>query len=67
MPYFDDDGSELNPILIPKPPRCVACQKDGFESELVVCNLTRLNQRDMAEFVCLSFVPRTSISEVLPR
>ena len=59
MAYFDDDGNELNPDLIPKPHLCVGCQHDDVadETENVLCNLTRLDQSGEAEFICHAFVP----------
>jgi hypothetical protein len=61
MPYFDDDGNELNPDLVPKPALCVACRNDEAddEMEVVLCNLTRLDQEVGREFVCHAFVPKT--------
>lgn len=60
MPYFDDDGNELNPDLVPKPALCVACRNDeaGDEMEIVLCTLSRLDQEVGREFVCYAFVPR---------
>ena len=28
--YFDDDGTEINPDLIPKPDLCISCKKDAI-------------------------------------
>lgn len=61
MPYYDDDGNELNPDLVPKPALCVACQKDESNDweEQVLCNLNRLDAReDGREFACYAFVPK---------
>lgn len=60
MPYYDDDGNELNPNLIPKPHLCVGCLKDevGDEMEQILCNLTRLDQAGEKEFRCYAFVPK---------
>ena len=60
MPYFDDDGNELNPDLIPKPSLCVGCLKDDTEdgNERTLCNLTRLDQSGEKEFQCYAFVPK---------
>ncbi len=60
MPYFDDDGNELNPDLIRKPHLCIACRCDETDDEMehVLCNLTRLDQTDADEFVCYAFVPK---------
>jgi hypothetical protein len=43
MPYFDDDGTELNPDLVPRPHLCVGCANDDTadEMERILCTLTR--------------------------
>ena len=60
MPYYHDDGTELNPDLIPKPSLCVACAKDQIpdEMEQILCNLNRLDQQGEKEFICLAYVPK---------
>ncbi len=55
MPYFDDDGTELNPDLIVKPGLCQICKKDNDPSQTVLCTLTRLDQSDEEEFECYDF------------
>ena len=45
--YFDDDGTEINPDVIPfpKPGLCITCKKDGqVGEEEILCNLTRIEQ-----------------------
>ena len=44
MPYFNDDGTEFNPDLIPKSSRCVTCKKNGDPKYEIPCNLTRAEQ-----------------------
>jgi len=61
MPYFDDDGNELNPNLIPKPARCVGCRNDEDPGQEIVCNLTRLDQREESEFVCFAYEPKRGV------
>lgn len=63
MAYFDDDGNELNPDLVPTPSLCVVCKKndDDDPMERVLCNLTRLDQVDEDEFNCYAFVPKSEI------
>jgi len=56
--YFDDDGTELNPDLIPKPALCVSCAKDGDPNEEVLCSLNRLDQQGEAEFMCFAYEPK---------
>ncbi len=60
MPYYDDDGNELNPNLISKPSLCVGCINDDLEDdeENILCNLTRLDQCNEKEFVCYGFMPK---------
>ncbi len=60
MPYFDDDGNELNPDLIPKPALCIRCKSDDTqdEDEQILCNLTRLDEVEKDEFICYSFVSK---------
>jgi hypothetical protein len=31
--YYDDDGNQLNPELIPKPGLCLTCKKDSNPNE----------------------------------
>jgi hypothetical protein len=60
--YLDDDGNEVNPDMIPKPALCVSCTKDDDpdEEEQILCNLTRLDQQDEAEFRCYAYEPKKS-------
>jgi hypothetical protein len=54
-PYFNDDGTEINPDEIKKPSLCVICQKDLDPNEEILCNLTRIDQRNEDEFICEAF------------
>jgi len=57
--YFDDDGTEINPDLVPKPDLCVSCKKDGqLGKEEVLCNLTRADQQGESEFHCKAYEPK---------
>ncbi len=55
MPYFDDDGNELHPDLIPKPQLCLSCRKNNDTGEEVLCNLNRFDQQDETEFKCFAY------------
>jgi hypothetical protein len=55
MPYFLDDGTEINPDLYPKPQLCISCKKDEDPHEEILCNLTRIDQREDAEFTCFGY------------
>ncbi len=56
MPYYDDDGNELDPTTVPLPRMCLICEKKDDPEEEVLCNLNRLDQRDDAVFQCGAFV-----------
>ncbi|MBM2814332.1 MAG: hypothetical protein HW421_1094 [Ignavibacteria bacterium] len=53
--YFGDDGNELNPDLYPKPVMCLSCIKDDDPNEEILCNLTRLDQKEDEEFICFAY------------
>jgi len=51
--YFNDDGTEINPDLIPTPDLYITCKKYGMSGEEdILCNLTRADQQGKAEFRC---------------
>jgi hypothetical protein len=56
--FFQDDGTPINPELIPKPGLCILCRKDDNPSEEIFCTLTRMDQRDSPEFICKAFEPK---------
>ncbi len=58
-PFYDDDGNEVNPDLIPKPDLCVSCIKDDDPHEEILCTLNRLDQRNDNEFKCFAYERRT--------
>ena len=68
MPYYNDDGTEFDPDLIPHPPLCTICARNERqdEFELVLCNLTRADQQYEPEFVCHAFQPRGLLDIDMP-
>ncbi len=56
--YFDDDGNEMNPDLVPKPALCVSCAKDEDPSEEILCTLNRLDQQGEDDFQCYAYQPK---------
>ncbi len=54
-PYFNDDGTEFNPNLMPAPGLCVTCRKNNQASEEITCNLTRADQREEEKFICFAY------------
>ena len=53
--FYDDDGTEVNPDLFPKPQLCLSCKKNDDPNEELLCNLNRLDQRDEEEFKCFAY------------
>ncbi len=56
--FFNDDGTPINPELVPKPGLCILCLKDDDPNERILCILTRADEQDEPEFVCHAFEPR---------
>ena len=56
--FYDDDGTEVNPDLIPKPSLCISCKKDGIRNEEILCNLNRMAQLEKPEFICEAYEPK---------
>jgi hypothetical protein len=56
MPYYDDDGNELDPATITMPRMCMMCEKRDMPEEEILCNLNRLDQMGEEEFKCGAFV-----------
>ena len=52
MKIYDDDGTEVNEQLLPKPSLCVTCKKDDNTKEEPICLLNRLDQKDEDDFKC---------------
>jgi len=56
MPYYHDEGTELDLADVPMPRMCLLCEKKDLPEEEILCNLNRLDQRDSSEFKCGAFV-----------
>ena len=56
--FYNDDGTEVNPDLIPKPPLCISCKKDGLSNEEILCSLSRMDQQGEDEFKCYAYEPK---------
>ena len=56
--FYNDDGTEVNPDLIPKPDLCISCKKDEIHSEETLCSLNRMDQLGNEEFICEAYEPK---------
>ena len=60
MKFFDDDGTEINPDLIPKPDLCITCARDDVPGkEEMLCTMTRADQQVEPEFYCDAYQPKS--------
>jgi len=51
--FYDDDGTKINPELVPKPSLCITCKKDDLGGEEdILCILNRHDQKDEDDFKC---------------
>jgi len=56
--FYLDDGTKVDPNLIPKPSLCISCLKDDDPSEEMLCTLTRIDQIDDEKFKCEAYKSR---------
>lgn len=57
--FYHDDGTEVNPDLIPKPSLCISCKRDGLlGEEEILCTLNRMDQQGEEEFQCGAYEPK---------
>jgi hypothetical protein len=58
--FFNDDGTPMNPDLVPIPPLCLTCKRNEMGGEeYVLCTLTRADQvDDEGEFRCAVYEPK---------
>ena len=54
-PFYDDDGTEINPDLYSKPDLCLICKKQDDPKEEILCTLNRMDQRNDNDFKCYAF------------
>ena len=60
--YFNDDGTEINADLVPKPGLCLTCRKDNASGkEEILCILTRNDQKDDDAFECEAYEPKQGL------
>lgn len=58
--FFNDDGTEINPDLVPKPGLCLSCKKEhAGGKEGILCTLNRNDQKGEAHFECGAYEPKT--------
>lgn len=60
--FFDDDGTEINADLVPKPGLCLTCRKDNaIGKEEILCILTRNDQKGDDDFECGAYEPKEGL------
>jgi len=53
--FFDDDGTPLNPDLVPMPSLCTVCRHRDDPRQEPMCHLNRLDQAGEEDFICGAF------------
>lgn len=56
---IDDEGYEIIPELVKKPPLCLICLHDDQPGEEFFCALIRHGHKNEEEFTCFSFEEKT--------
>lgn len=54
-PFFNDDGTEIDPDLLSNPDLCLVCKKQDDQNEEIFCILNRIDQRNDDNFNCHAF------------
>ena len=58
MKFYDDDGTEINPDLIPKPDMCITCAKDDVPGKKeMLCTLNHADQQGEPDFFVMHMNP----------
>ncbi len=58
--FYNDDGTKINPELVPKPGLCITCKKDDAGGkEEILCILNRIDQKDEKHFKCYAYEPKS--------
>lgn len=55
--FYLDDGTKVDPNLVPKPGLCLTCAKDNDPREEMLCTLNRIDQMDDDDFICGAYEP----------
>jgi len=50
--FFNDDGTLINPNILPKPSLCVSCRHDDDPEQEKLCVLNRIDQAGKESFRC---------------
>jgi len=58
MRFYDDDGTQVDPDLIPKPSLCISCSKDKDPSQEHICAMNRLDQQGEDDFQCEEYTSK---------
>ena len=54
-PWFFEEGCDIYPDLVLKPPLCFVCAKNDLPSEELLCLLSRFGQQNAENFNCQEF------------
>ena len=58
MPYYNDDGTEIDELSIEKLALCMTCKYDDDSSQEIECQLNRADQQGDDGFKCYGYVKK---------
>lgn len=56
--FYRDDGTPVNPDLIPKPGLCLTCRHDEDPGQHIPCTLNSMDQQKEDDFICEAYEER---------
>jgi hypothetical protein len=56
--FYKDDGTPVNPDLIPKPGLCLTCKHEDDPKQEIPCTLNRMDQQGEDDFICDAYEKR---------
>ncbi len=57
MPFYDEDGREIHPDLVPVPDLCRICRKNAILDQYIFCSMRRIQRRNEHVFICFDLEP----------
>lgn len=57
MPFYDEDGHEIHPDLVPVPDLCRICKRNVALDNYIFCSMRRIQRRNEPVFICFDLEP----------
>jgi hypothetical protein len=56
--FYNNDGTPVNPNIVPKPSLCVSCLYDDNSEQETLCMLNRIDQQSAKDFKCFAYTKK---------